>query len=444
MNITELAQKLFSPFQDRTAGNAVAVLWNGEVVYQHTAGWAQAEKKIPVVPTTRFCIGSITKTMTAIHVMQLVEAGKIQLDDPVKLHLKSIQIHEPYLNNPIRVRHLLTHTSGLGYFRSWKDLLLPAGALGTLGVTPGLKDYYQKGLTPICAPMTRWAYSNHAFALLGQLVEDVTGKPFEHTFTAQVLRTAGMQTATLQRPQERAMPYLRQRKAFKPAPDLDIIVKPAGSVYASLEDMLAYARSLLTFSPALLGRDSFAEMYRRQYQAHAELTGMGLGFVLENIAGEEVYFHTGGWIGYNSALFVCPGKGAAVIMMSNSEAHDILALPGRFIREALAGTPESESSTPIAVDTLKFAHSYAEPAYGLEKVISLLGQPGGIRLVAREGQLFFRTLTGPWRKGVLLKPRGGQLFEIDDPHQPVLCRLDIAEQKVVAIDMGLSRLVGRF
>lgn len=442
-NISDLARTLFEPFHSKTVGNAVAVLWNGEVLYQHTAGLANVEPQTPITPSTRFCIGSITKTMTAIHVMQLAEAGKIKLDDPVNLHLKSIPIQEPYLNNPIRIRHLLTHTSGLGYFRSWKDMLLPAGGLGTPGKAPELKDFYRQGLTPISPPMVRWAYSNHAFALLGQLIEDVTGQPFEHTFTEQVLRASGMKTASLSRPQERAMPHQKQRGTYKPAPDLDIIVKPAGSVFADLNDMVAYARSLIDFSPALLSKDSFQQLYTRQYEVSPELMGMGLGFILQNVAGHQICLHTGGWIGYNSSLFICPEKRAAVIMMSNSEAMDILSLPDRFFREALAPTGETPGNMPD-LHNLQFARSYGEKSYGVEKVIALLTQPGGLKLFHKEGKLFAKTLTGPWRKGIELKPKCGRLFEIADPMQPMLCTLNISGQKVMSIDVGLNRMEGRF
>ncbi|GGJ20134.1 serine hydrolase domain-containing protein [Deinococcus roseus] len=449
MNIPELAQKLFEPFQSKTAGNAVAVLWQNELVYQHTAGRANQEKYIPVTPDTLFCIGSITKTMTAIHIMQQVEAGRIALDDPIRKHLKSIPIAEPYINNPIRVRHLLTHTSGLGYFRSWKDILLPAGGLGALKNTPTLTEYYRDGLTPIYPPLTRWAYCNHAFALLGQLIEDVTGQPFETTFTAEVLRKSGMVHATLQRPENtelRAMPYMKSDSksgaVYKPSPDLDIVVKPAGSVYASITDMVAYARTLLAHSSPLLTRESHDQMHSRQFEVNPDLMGMGLGFVLLPFGEKQVSFHTGGWLGYNSSMHICPELGAAVITLSNSENPEVMSLGEQFFKEALQIQPTEAAGVPV--EDLQFARSYGEPVKGLERVIALLTQPGGLKLIRKEGQLHLKTLTGPWRKGIALKPRGGSLFEIADPQQPMLCNLEISGQRVTALHLGLNRLAGQF
>lgn len=442
MNLSEVAQRIFEPFTSSTAGNSVAVLWNHQVIYSHVAGWADVQKQVPITPETPFCIGSITKTMVALCIMQLVEAGKIKLDDPVEKHLRSIQIHSPFVNNPIRIRHLLTHTSGLGYFRSLTDLLLPAGALGSLKNAPPLPEYYRKGLTPIYPPEHRWSYCNHAFALLGQLVEDVTGKPFSDVLIQRVLHPAGMQNPAYGRPENRALPHLQKKRGFVDAPDLDIIVKPAGAVFANLNDMVAYAQSLLALSPALLKPESFREVFQRHHQVHPDLMGMGLGFLIEKHGGHEVYCHSGGWIGYNSNLHVCPEKGLAVVVMANSASSEVQTLPLKFLQEAL-GQPEPQE-TRLPLCSLKFAHSYAEQVRGIEKPLVFLSQPGGLKLRFQNGKLLIYTLTGPWRKGVPLKPLGQNVFEIEDPEQPLKCALEVQGNRVTALDLGLNRLQGHF
>ncbi len=97
------------------SGMAVGVVRDGRLVYAKGFGLANARGNKPVTPDTVFRIASISKTFTAIAVMQLWEQGKIRLDEPVNRYLKSYQIvHPDPASPPITIRHLLTHTSGLG------------------------------------------------------------------------------------------------------------------------------------------------------------------------------------------------------------------------------------------------------------------------------------------------------------------------------------------
>lgn len=170
--------------------------------------------------------------------------------------------------------------------------------------------------------------------------------------------------------------------------------------------------------------------------------GMGLGFLIEKHGGHEVYCHSGGWIGYNSNLHVCPEKGLAVVVMANSASSEVQTLPLKFLQEAL-GQPEPQE-TRLPLSSLKFARSYAEPGRGMEKPLVFLSQPGGLKLHFQSGKLQIHTLTGPWRKGVFLKPLGQNVFEIEDPEQPLKCALEVQGNRVTALYLGLNRLQGHF
>ena len=108
-------------------GLAVGIVHRGEMIFEHCYGYADLKKEKPVSPDTIFRIMSISKTFTAIGIMQLWEQGKFDLDDPVNPHLKGLKVQHSDLNAPqITFRHLLTHTSGVGETRGYLDLT-PAG-----------------------------------------------------------------------------------------------------------------------------------------------------------------------------------------------------------------------------------------------------------------------------------------------------------------------------
>src|SRR5208282_5563537 len=134
---------------------------------------------VPITLDTSFRIGSISKTLTAIGLMQLHQQGLFQLDDPVNNFLSAYKIEQPRSAPAVTFRHLLTHTSGIGEVRKLSDLLRPTiGLAANPERIPTLRQYYAPALKADVAPQVKWAYANHGFATLGQLVEDLSGQPF--------------------------------------------------------------------------------------------------------------------------------------------------------------------------------------------------------------------------------------------------------------------------
>jgi CubicO group peptidase (beta-lactamase class C family) len=143
---------------ERIPSISAAAVGNGEIVWQETLGIADLEKGTEAEPNTQYRVGSITKTFTAAGVMQLRDAGVLELDDPLELHVP--EAHHGHLT----LRRMLTHLSGLqrelpGYV--WETLEFPDRE----GLLAGLVDARQ-----VLSPGARWHYSNLAFALLGEVV----------------------------------------------------------------------------------------------------------------------------------------------------------------------------------------------------------------------------------------------------------------------------------
>ena len=179
-----------------TAGLAVAVVRDRSLAWSYGHGVADAGSNTRVTEDTVFRIASITKTITSIAVMQLWEQGLVDLDAPANDYLRAYRLIAAKAGfRPATVRHLLTHTAGVPAVRTALDLFRPAlGWEAPRGCSaPSLADYYRGGLRVDVEPGTKWAYSNHGFATLGQIVEDVSELPFDRYLRERVFGPLGME-----------------------------------------------------------------------------------------------------------------------------------------------------------------------------------------------------------------------------------------------------------
>src|SRR5947209_4632200 len=158
----------------KVAGFGIGIAHKDKVIYARGYGLADVTHQQVVTPETIFRAYSISKTLTAIGLMQLWEQGAFQLDDPVSQYLKAIALEPPAAHaSPIAFRHLLTHTAGLGIPLRWQR--------NTLEVRPGspippLSKYFAGGLRAEVPAGSTFSYSNRGFAVLGQLIEDISGE----------------------------------------------------------------------------------------------------------------------------------------------------------------------------------------------------------------------------------------------------------------------------
>ncbi len=179
------------------AGSVTAVATKSDMLSLETTGLANLEKKTKMPPDALFWIASMTKPMAAVCVLQLQEAGKLSIDDPVEKHLPefagqwmiesrakgTLTLKKP--TRGITIRDLLTHTSGLANTNSPR----PESTLAELVMS------YSK--TPLqFEPGNRWSYSNAGINTLGRIVEAVSGTPFAEFLQARVLNPCGMKDTT--------------------------------------------------------------------------------------------------------------------------------------------------------------------------------------------------------------------------------------------------------
>jgi CubicO group peptidase (beta-lactamase class C family) len=175
-------------------GLALGVVHGDQTVYTEGFGFADIETRRPYAPELRQRIGSITKTMVGLCVMALVDEGRLSLDAPVTELLPDIRFHGPA--EALTVRHLLTHTGGIGEAPNLPDLKRPFSYLFPEEKTDlAVAEMYPDGITIEVPPGTRWAYANHGYTLLGEIVSRAEKAPIADVVRARVWEPLGM-TAT--------------------------------------------------------------------------------------------------------------------------------------------------------------------------------------------------------------------------------------------------------
>jgi CubicO group peptidase (beta-lactamase class C family) len=294
-------------------GLSIAVVNGDAVVWTQGFGVADIEQNVPVRPDTVFRLASISKPITAVAVMQLVERGLVSLEDPIQKYVPSFP-RKP--QGEIRIRHLLTHTSGVRHYRGnefslneWFPTLDRAIAVfrdDPLEFVPG----------------ERYLYSTYGYNLLAGVIESATGRSFDDYLRTSVFTPSGMATAALERPQEivrsRARQYVRggAPASFLNAPYVDLSVKWAGG------GMIATALDIARFDIALnqgrlLRPETLERMYTSAQLNNGTYTGYGLGWMVSQEHGRLLVAHSGGAMGGTTYFLRDPRARQSAVVLTN-------------------------------------------------------------------------------------------------------------------------------
>ena len=394
-----------------SAGLAIAVIRNGAVVWFHGHGLADVVTRRPITQDTAFRIASLTKTFTAIAVMQLWEQGLVDLDAPANDYLRTFRLvpAKPSLS-PATVRHLLTHTAGIGYWRRLSDLLRPGvgsgDRAGGSGALP-LADYYRRGLPVEVEPGTKWVYSNHGFAALGQIVEDVSGQPLDRYLRQRVFDPLGMEHTDLIR-SERIRPhlatgYVLRSRGLEPVADREVPTPGGGGLYSTPADLARYVTALLGMAAhdpgSVLRPETVATMFRPHFQPDPRVPGMGLGFELGREDGHRTVSKTGVLSGFHSVMSLAPDAGIGVLLLSNTGGLDgrgaVVPLATMLIRRLL-GLPVDPVRMDIAPrpETWSDLCGWYSPAPGpVTNLFSRALMGAGAEVMVQGGHLMLKPLT---------------------------------------------------
>jgi CubicO group peptidase (beta-lactamase class C family) len=421
-----------------SAGLAVAVIRDGDLGWFHGDGVADVTSKVPVTADTVFRVGSVTKTFTAVAVMQLWEQGLVDLDAAANDYLRAFQLApmRSGIGSPT-VRHLLTHTGGVGYWRRLSDLLQPGVGSGDVrGPSASLAAYYCKGLPVEVEPGTKWAYSNHGFAALGQIVEDVSGQPYARYVREHILDPLGMDHSDLVRSERvralLATGYTLGRRGLKPvAADGELPLAAASGLYASTRDLARYTAALLGGGEHEHGRvlkpEMVALLFAPHHQPDPRVPGFGLGFELGDEGGHRTVSHTGVVSGFLSAVTLAPDDGVGVVVLANTGGLDARGAPeplATALLRRLLGLPDDAIRTDVPPRPEVWGELCGWYGMAPGLVTNLFNRivfGAGVEVVVRRGGLLLRPLS------VIPTVRAGFTLRPDDPDDPYMFRVDCAE-----------------
>jgi len=424
-------------------GLAVGVVRDGSLAFFYGHGVADIVSGTPVTEDTVFRIGSVTKTFTAIAVLQLWEHGLLGLDAPANDYLRAYKlVPAKAMHRPATVRHLLTYTAGLPQAvylsRAFRPTLGEMVGFGQR--VPSLAEFYRGELHLVAEPGAMHIYSNHSFATLGQIVEDVSGEPLDRYLRGHIFEPLGMEHTDLLRSERvrgrLATEYALHSHGPRPIRDCDLITAGSGGIYSTTKDMARYVAALLGGGASergpVLKPQSLAAMFAAQYQPDPRLPGVGLAFYRRDVGGHLIVEKDGLVRGFASQMFVAPDDGVGVVAFTNGArvAHGwlgpevlgilrhVLGVPGEVIRTAVPHHPEIWSD---------LCGWYAFPG-SLRDVQKWA--VAGVQVFVRRGQLTLRLVT--------LVPGLPREFPLhpEDGEDPGLFRVDLS-----ALGMGTSRVV---
>lgn len=295
----------------------------GDLLWARSLGVAALTPMTSPTAETVLRIGSITKTMTAMLVLQLVDQELVELDADVNAYLTAYDVCGPD-GEVLTVRQLLTHTSGLG-IRPGVELACAPGE------EPTLSDFYGPRLVGQAAPGATFGYSNDAFATLGQLVSDVTGLPLDKHARAALFEPLGMHRTgyTCEDVGDLFEGLDVDAGELAPVPFEAVIPRGAGSVFSTLSDMALYGAAVHGRGANQHGRVLSSESFDLLTSPQADVQGMPpgaemcLGWLRVELPGTSMFWHNGGWPGARSELGVLPASGHTVLVFANTLNADL-------------------------------------------------------------------------------------------------------------------------
>jgi CubicO group peptidase (beta-lactamase class C family) len=310
------------------AGGVVTVVKDGQILLCKGFGYADFARRQTVVPDrTLFRPGSITKLFTGIAVMQLVEAGKIDLDRDINDYL-DFKIPATFIQ-PITMRNLLTHTAGF-------DQRLRNLFVGHREDLRPLRDYLIAEMPDrLFSPGAVPAYSNYGLALAGYIVERVSGVPYKDYVRYQIFRPLQMEHSTFDQPlPEDLSPDMSNGyvRASDPAGGFEFIqAVPAGALSTTGIDMGRFIAALLNQGALegaqLISPDSLQKMEDRVLVLDPKLNAMGLVFIERRPSGPRIIGHGGDTVYFHSDLILIPEQRVGFFVSLNSAGANGHGIP---------------------------------------------------------------------------------------------------------------------
>lgn len=386
-------------------GLNAAVLVDDEVVWSYATGLAQFDPAVPLNTSHLHRIGSITKLFTAHAVLQLRDAGRLDLDAPLRAYV-------PEFRGPgterVTLRHVLCHGSGIP-----TNGLLDVWRTGVFADNPGFREIIA-AMPVVAGPMEYIKYSNAAISMLGLVIEHTSGVPYETYLAERLLAPLGLRDTAfyLNAAQEaryapgHTMPPYEHRFVRAPYQDLKSW-NACGMLASTTRDVLALARLQWTLGPLLseATRNEMHRLHSMDTDVAVWRVGYGLGWRLHRYGNEIYAGHGGAYVGNRCQVLLSLRDRCAVALFANSNqanaipdlTADLLTRTIEVVRPLRAARA---TSAPVPAEWRPLLGAYAVPHW---QTIRIEAGPLGLRMIAPPE-------TGP---GIALTPLGGGRFRVE-------------------------------
>lgn len=424
-----LARAFITDGQRGSPGVSIEVVRGTDTLVMNGWGMADVENDVPATAQTVYRIGSITKQFTSSAVMQLVQDGKVKLDEPIGTYLPSL----PAAWRAATVREYLNHTSGVPSYtdigqrwvRRWGEAMSPDSLVA---LTASDTMWFKPG--------TSWRYDNTGYVVLGMLVEKVTGKPWSTELENRFFKPLGMTgtenclTAPLIR--HRAQGYEPSKNGWQNTQYLEM-TQPyaAGALCSTVGDLAKWDRALGTgtvVTPA-----SYAQMTTPEGAAAKGRLRYGFGLSTDTLAGQRVVRHSGGINGFISDNAWFPDVQMSVTVLTNSGAARANDLLNQVARAAL-GVPLVRGPQRVnmsAAQLEKYAGTYS---------MVLGGQARDFTFSVKDGQLISQ-MQG--QDPVPVIPYGNDTFGVGfDPNVRLVFTMSGDRATKVTLQQGGATVIG--
>ncbi len=308
---------LAKEFQSGAPGCVVLASRKGKVFYEKAFGLADLEMKVPNVVDTVFEIASNTKQFTALAIMQLVEQGKISLQDSIAAYIPDYPTDGYYIS----IEHLLTHVSGISDFMANEEF---DSTVWRLDYTPiDFIEFFKREHLDF-VPGTEYSYSNSGYFLLGYIIEKVSGVSYQEYIQENIFSPAGMTNSyygdSKRIINNRAKGYAMGVDGYENAEYVSpTILYSAGALLSTVEDFFKYYQALNAH--VLVSRKTLAEIRTSYTLQDGAETGYGYGVQVRTVEGHRTIAHAGGGPGHWTMHWYFPDDDVHFIIFTNCENY---------------------------------------------------------------------------------------------------------------------------
>jgi len=412
-------------------GYAIGVVRGDDLIFAEAFGYADIESGEALDPSRRHAIASVTKTMVGLCIMALVDEGKLRLDERVVDLLPEIKFHGPA--ETMTVRHLVTHTSGMGEAANREGLRSVANPDRSGVAGRDFDQLFPDGIVVEVPPGTKWAYCNIGFGCLGEIVVRREGASLQDVMHRRIWSRLGMvdtdvraqshpalttgyhreqsadarfqfERAGIEVPEEKAVDGHNIRGVYRGEFERGML--GAGAVQSTIADMARYGSALLRRGAGIVKPETFDAMVAPQWAPDPRLITWGLAFSRLPHFGTPLFGHGGSFLGgWNTFFAVMPQRNLAVIQFMNL-VYDY----SRVVFSPVLSAVLDQKMEPLPqrrVDPAVLAAApgrYSCPMPGNLTNFRPANVTGRIEIVADGDGLVLRSRWGAWKDGVPLDP----------------------------------------